>query len=507
MNSESCCTSRKTIVLLNGHSLTISDIISIGLGKVAVDLNEHSKILVDNTWKTVQNAIREKRVIYGITTMFGNDLDVIMNEEQIQQFNTTILIQHATSHQTSHNNETIKPITRAAWTILLNGFAHGKSSVRSELVVELLRRINSDLVPFKDIEIKGSIGSADLIPLAQMAIHLVNDTFKFDAGEALAMMSSNAVSIARATFALRDTRKFMANAILSVAFSFEGLRANPSPFSTTVINSTSNPYKKKISEYLRSLMQDSKLLDDTTSKSLQSFLSLRDSTEILGLLLEAIEHAERCLLDDINAHQGNPVIDGESIVSTSNYDTTRSTNALLSVINAIGTVIQTSETRASRQYDRKFSGLSSGLSSSGGFDGIYTRNLPYWLCIFTREAMAHVNSAAMMTRFAASCSIAECVEDYNSPLPQIINDLVDLIPKAQKVICMEALFAVCAIERRNLANELATMMKPAYEAFSKVTPFGKLENEQYSLSDALCLYEISDNNPLLVNLTEFDNEG
>jgi histidine ammonia-lyase len=479
-------------VHLDGSSLTLQDIYDVTENKKSVKMSTISLNRVKNAWDTVQQAIKDKKVIYGITTMFGNDLDVIMNEEQIQQFNKTILLQHATGSCDIKNDWNSKKITRAAWLILVNGFAHGKSSVRPALIDQLVCRINDDQVPYEDIELKASIGAADLIPLAQMGTALISqDTnFQLDAGEALALMSSNAVSISRAIFALRDARQFLEKATLSVAFSFEGLRANLSPFSAVVSNSSSNPYKKTVSASLRELMEGSDLMH--YSKSPQAFLSLRDCTEILGSLLEAIEHAEKCLLDDINAHQGNPVIDGDIIVSTSNYDTTRSTNAVLAVINAIGTVVQTSETRSSKQYDRKFSGLQSGLSSGVGYDGIYTRNLPYWLCTFVRESMSHVAAASFLSRFGASCSIAECVEDYNSPLPQVVSELEELLAPAQKVIAMEALFAVCAIDRRkhilNHGITLSESMTSVYDKLCPLTPLHYPQDQVYSLKEALHTY-------------------
>ncbi|KAL0488964.1 histidine ammonia-lyase [Acrasis kona] len=486
-------------IVLDGNSLTTDQIINVGDNKASVAISQQSKQKIITTWGTVQKAILELKIIYGITTMFGSDKDQILTKEQIQAFNQIVLVQHATSLCSKVQNDSkIKKITRAAWTILLNGFAHGKSSIRLELFEEILSKINKDIVPYQNIEINASVGSADLIPLSQMALHLLSNTFKLDAGEALALMSSNAVSIARAVYAIRSARDFLANATLSVAFSYEGLRANPSPFSTTVSNSSANPFKKTVSESLRNLMHGSALLEDGTAIGIQAFLSLRNVTEILGCLLEALDHAEQCLLHDINAHQGNPVIDQDVFVSTSNYDTTRVTNAVQSVIHAIGTVVQTSEGRAGKQYDRKFSGLASGLCGGLGqvsqLDGIYTRNLPYWLCAFVREALNKVNSATFINRFASGCSIAEGVEDYNSPLPHVVCILEELLPIAQKVVCMEALFAVCALERRNMSKDISKQMFDAYSAFSLASPFRLKHDEQYSLEDAMNLYLIRDKN-------------
>lgn len=90
----------------------------------------------------------------------------------------------------------------------------------------------------------------------------------------------------------------------------------------------------------------------------------------MASLEEALWNAKDALLRDMNSHQGNPVVDISTaqVVSTGNYDSTRLHRTVDTLRMAIGVVVKTSESRSQKLYDRRFSGLCSGLVSCASFN-------------------------------------------------------------------------------------------------------------------------------------------
>src|SRR3990172_8333763 len=163
-------------IVLNGESLSLDQFIQGVRGKKRVMLSEEAELKVIKARETVDNALKGKRVIYGLTTGFGALSDVVISKDQTKQLQRNILMSHAAGVGNTLDEE----ITRATMLLKINNLANGHAGIKPETLKTLVEMFNKGVYPL--MPEKGSVGaSGDLAPLAHMALVLIGQgqaTFK-----------------------------------------------------------------------------------------------------------------------------------------------------------------------------------------------------------------------------------------------------------------------------------------------------------------------------------------
>src|SRR3989304_4567284 len=155
-------------IVLNGESLSLDQFIQGVREEKQVMLNEEAEIKVIKARETVDNALKGKRVIYGLTTGFGALSDVVISKNQAKQLQRNILMSHAAGVGNYLDEET----TRATLLLKINNLAKGHSGIKLETLKTLVEIYNKGIYPL--MPEKGSGGaSGDLAPLAHMFLILV----------------------------------------------------------------------------------------------------------------------------------------------------------------------------------------------------------------------------------------------------------------------------------------------------------------------------------------------
>ena len=60
------------LIHLDGNSLTLEDVIAVARHGATCEINQDAKKAVEASRKIVDDIVREKRVVYGVTTGFGS---------------------------------------------------------------------------------------------------------------------------------------------------------------------------------------------------------------------------------------------------------------------------------------------------------------------------------------------------------------------------------------------------------------------------------------------------
>lgn len=160
-----------TNLAIDGRSLTIADVVSIAKDTlVNVYLTDASREDVKRSREAVERWIQEGRVIYGLTTGFGEFANVVIPTEQAAELQVNLV----RSHCAGVGEMLPVGVVRAMMLLRANALAGGYSGIRLETVELLLRLLNADLIP--DIPSQGSVGSSgDLAPLAHLALALIGE--------------------------------------------------------------------------------------------------------------------------------------------------------------------------------------------------------------------------------------------------------------------------------------------------------------------------------------------
>jgi histidine ammonia-lyase len=118
--------------------------------------------------------------MYGTNTGIGEFSEVVLNDEQVKQFQRYLIYNHAAGIGEPAPIEYV----RGAMAGRINVHAHGNSGCRPEITLTLIDMLNKGVTPV--VCQKGSVGACgDLAPMAQLALLLMGEGEAFYQGERL----------------------------------------------------------------------------------------------------------------------------------------------------------------------------------------------------------------------------------------------------------------------------------------------------------------------------------
>ncbi|MHA2203935.1 MAG: aromatic amino acid lyase, partial [Candidatus Hodarchaeales archaeon] len=151
----------KPIVELNGDTLSILNMVAVARNEIVVTISNEAKERIDQASKIVQDILKEKRRVYGVTTGFGYLQNTTILPQDAQELQNNLVISHAAGVGPEFSRE----VVRGMMLLQVNKFARGHSGIRLKVVSLMLNLLNNDINPV--VPSQGSLGaSGDLAPLA-----------------------------------------------------------------------------------------------------------------------------------------------------------------------------------------------------------------------------------------------------------------------------------------------------------------------------------------------------
>lgn len=459
-------------VRLDGTSLSIDELERVVRHRAPVELTEAAWERIHAARDVVYAAIRKGAPLYGVTTGVGSQKDYSFDHESVHEFNERLLRAHATylpGYDISHSE------ARAALLILLNGYAEGTSGIRAETVRKLQEALHGDFMP--KIRDNCSVGAGDLVPLAQLAVALISDTdieFKFAPKEALSLMCSNAVSLAKAALAMMECRRFLAAIDLTAATALEGFRGNVQALEAAKTYRDRDKVGHTIKPVNRILewLEGSQLWEPQQARHLQDPLSFRCLSHVHGAAYQALYWAWEQVVAEMNTSTDNPRVDVHEgrLLSHGNMDTTLLTLTLDTLRQALAKATRVSSERLHKQHWPAFSGLPVGLAQEGDAKGgVQFLNLSH----LAEAQVAQVHRFAAPVLLFYGGQLADGVEDTAGLAPIAAQQVRQMLPYCWNVITLELVTAVWAIHRRDIAPEsLGVGVRPVYAGILPLLPIG-----------------------------------
>jgi len=160
----------KGVIVLDGLSLSISDVVKVARGGYRVELSEDAARAVNSTAGLVQKWALSSDVIYGITTGFGDLASVKISPEDRCELQKNLLRSHACGVGEPYPTD----VTRAIMLLRINTLSRGYSGISLATLKALISLLNERIHPL--IPCQGSVGaSGDLCPLSHLAVALLGD--------------------------------------------------------------------------------------------------------------------------------------------------------------------------------------------------------------------------------------------------------------------------------------------------------------------------------------------
>src|SRR5438132_762931 len=155
---------------LDGHSLSIADVVAVARHGVRVAITPHALAAVTASRRTVEAAVARGDTIYGVNTGFGKLAHVRIKPEQTRELQRNLI----RSHASGVGDPLSVDVVRAMMLLRANVLVRGTSGVRPALPELIVEMLNAQVHP--RVPSQGSVGaSGDLAPLAHLALALLRD--------------------------------------------------------------------------------------------------------------------------------------------------------------------------------------------------------------------------------------------------------------------------------------------------------------------------------------------
>lgn len=427
-------------VVLTGLDLLRDDVVRVARHAEPVEL---APAAVE--WMTAARSVVEERLaagdrIYGSSTAVG----VLKRTELDAGGSASYANRVVRQHQVAQGDAAPADLVRATMLRLANGFAAGYPGVRPLLAQRLVDALNRGAQP--RIRILGSVGQSDLAQMADLAATVFEDAI-LEAGEGLALVSSNSFSTGAAALAMADAAVLLATAEVAGALSLEALVANLGILDPAIGEARPYPGLRTSLANLRHLLEGSGLFAAGAARSLQDPLSFRNLPQLLGAGRDAFDHADAQLTIELNASQGNPIVHlaERRVVPTANFESLPLAAALDYVRIVFASLLGSSAERSVKLLESPWSGLPTGLATSGD---PADPGLSY-LGIAAQSMAAEARLlAAPVSYELVSTAHAEGIEDRTSLAPLAARRLAGMAALGARVVAIELAVAAQAVDIR-----------------------------------------------------------
>ncbi len=445
-------------VVLTGHDLTLEDVLRVARGGEGAELDTSVLEQMRAAREVVEQARAEGREVYGLTTGVGARKRFRPGDEAAA-FNRRMLL----DHRVGSGPTVADDVARAAVLLTANHLAAGWAGARPELGRALAAALDG---PAPSIRLYGSIGMGDVAPLADLAHGALGD-LPLAAGEALALISSNAFSTALAALALADAGRLLDTLDVAGALDLEAFAGSVAPLDPAAAAARPDPGAVSTAERLRALLEGSYLLDEGAARNLQDPLSFRCLPQVHGAARDALAYARARLGLELNAHQGNPLVTGGRIVPAASFDVLALAAALDLVRIALAPVLTCAAERSLKLLQSSFSGLPEGLAERPGLAAPALSEFGVVLLALAGEARL---LTAPVSVDAGSSTHHEGIEDHGTFAPLAARRLAEQVELGERLAAVELVLACQAVDLR-AARPLGRGTGAAYEAVRALVPF------------------------------------
>jgi histidine ammonia-lyase len=448
-------------IVLDGHSLTIEDVIKVARGHEKIEIHPEAMERIKECRDLLERKIAEKEIMYGVNTGIGELSEVVLTQEQVEQYQRYLIYSHAAGYGEPVPEDAV----RAAILSRINCHCWGHSGLRTVVVDTLVEMLNKGVTPVMCQ--KGSVGaSGDLSPMAQMALVLIGEgeafysgkrmsgkeamdkagisTLVYEARDGLATINGSNVITGMGALQIYDADRWLKTSEISAAMTLEVLNANMKAYDERLHKVRGFPGAVDCAENIRRITEDSQLLAQK-GKKVQDAYSLRSSPQVVGGARDAFKWARYMIETELNSAADNPTFfPKENVVLTgANFQGTPMAFALELVGIAVTTVAALSERRLNRLMNPHLSmGLPAFLTKGAGmFSGLM-------LSQYTAGSLVCENRVLSHPAATGSIPAAADQEDFVSMGMTTAIKTRQIIDNAQAVVAIELMAGAQALDFR-----------------------------------------------------------
>ena len=378
-------------IVLDGKSLTIEKLVKIARQGEQVELHPDALERIKVCRAMLEEKIAAHEIMYGVNTGIGEFSEVVLNDDQVKQFQKYLIYNHSAGIGDPAPIEYV----RGAMAARINVHAHGNSGCRPEITLTLLEMLNKGITPV--VCQKGSVGACgDLAPMSQIALLMIGEGEAFyngqrlpgniaferagilipglQARDGLATINGSNLLTAMSAIHLYDINRLLKQAEIACAMTLESLYANLKPYDERLLKIRGFPGAVRSAKAILKCIKGSDLATGKIKTKVQDAYSMRSTPQVIGAAHDAIAYAKVQVEIELNGVGDNPIFIPEDKVTLTgaNFQGTPISLPMDMVGTAVTMVCVLSERRLNRLLNPALSvGLPAFLTKGAGmFSGM-----------------------------------------------------------------------------------------------------------------------------------------
>ena len=311
-------------IILNGSGLTIEKLIDVARNNEKIELHPDALKRIKKCRDMLEEKIKDNEIMYGVNTGVGELSEVVLNDDQLNDFQKYLVYNHAAGIGDPAPIEYV----RGAMLSRINVHAHGKSACRPEITKTLVEMLNKGVTPF--VCQKGSVGACgDLAPMSQIALAMMGEGRAYYKGklieakeamikakinppgikvrDGLAIINGSNLLTAMSAIFLYDAYNWLKQAEIAAAMSLEALKANMKPYTPKLHEVRGFKGAVRCATTISKLIKGGDLQKGTIKCKVQDAYSMRSTPQVIGAAFDALDYASSQVEIELNGVGDNPI--------------------------------------------------------------------------------------------------------------------------------------------------------------------------------------------------------
>ncbi|MBM4172448.1 MAG: aromatic amino acid lyase [Ignavibacteria bacterium] len=453
-------------VVLDGSNLTIEKLVAVARHKEKVELHPDALQRIKICRSMLEEKIQSKEIMYGVNTGIGEFSEVVLNDEQVKEFQKYLIYNHAAGIGDPAPIEYV----RGAMVGRINVHAHGMSGCRPEITLTLIEMLNKEVTPV--VCQKGSVGACgDLAPMSQIALLMMGEGEAYFKGEklpgkvalekagikipglqardGLATINGSNLLTAMSAIHLYDINRWLKQSEIVCAMTLEALFANLKPYDTRLHEVRGFNGAVRSAKAIMKCIMGSDLQTGKIKTKVQDAYSMRSSPQVIGAAHDAVLWAKKQIETELNGVGDNPIFMPEHklTLTGANFQGTPVSLPMDMVGASVTMVSVLSERRLNRLLNPALSiGLPEFLTKGAGmFSGLM-------LSQYTADTLIAEQRILSMPASIQSIPAAADQEDFVSMGMNTAIKNGQILDNAFGVLGIEFIAAAQALDFRNFTN-------------------------------------------------------
>ncbi|MDP7027615.1 MAG: aromatic amino acid ammonia-lyase [Candidatus Marinimicrobia bacterium] len=477
---------------LGNTQLTVGKLVQIARFGEKVQLHSDAVERINTCRIMLEEKIEAGEVMYGVNTGIGEFSEVVLDDDQIQDFQRYLIYNHAAGIGDPAPIEYV----RGAIAGRINVHSKGRSGCRLEITQTMVEMLNKGVTPF--VCQKGSVGaSGDLAPMSQVALLMLGEGEAYYKGElldgkiameragisipglmardGLAIINGSNLLTAMSAILIYDTNRWYKHAEIACAMSLEALKANMKPYLPKLHKARGFTGAIRSAKSIRRLVENGDLAKNKIKCKVQDAYSMRSTPQVIGAAHDALDYAKTQVEIELNGVGDNPIFfpEDNTQISGANFQGTPVSLPMDMIGASITMVSVLSERRMNRLNNPALNvGLPAFLTKGAGmFSGLM-------LSQYTADMQIVEQRILSMPASIQSIPAAADQEDFVSMGMNTAIKNFQILDNAYGVLGIELMAAAQALDFRDYS--FGTGVEKAKEIIRKYVDFLDIDRPLYS---------------------------